>query len=98
MYCITLNLFFTEKGILKMLLEGKVALVTGAGRGLGWGVARALGRAGAQVCATDINPDELIRAGLDLKADGSVLWTQHLDVADLTAFVARQARQANYPD
>jgi len=29
-------------------LAGKVALITGAGRGLGYGIARALGRAGAR--------------------------------------------------
>jgi len=35
-----------------MLLEGNVALVTGAGRGFGAGIARALAREGAQVCIT----------------------------------------------
>jgi NAD(P)-dependent dehydrogenase (short-subunit alcohol dehydrogenase family) len=69
-----------------MLLEGKVALVTGAGRGLGWGIARALGRAGAKVCASDIDPGELARAASDLEADGSVAWIQHLDVVDRNAF------------
>ena len=52
-------------------LAEKVALVTGAGRGLGWGIARALGQAGAQVCLTDINPDELDRALADMRGDGS---------------------------
>ncbi len=46
------------------LLKGKVALVTGAGRGLGWGIARALGRAGAKVCVSDIT-DELARYPLN---------------------------------
>ena len=41
-------------------LVGKAALVTGAGRGLGYGVARALGRAGASVCASDIDGGELL--------------------------------------
>ena len=67
-------------------LVGKVALVTGAGRGLGWGVARALGQAGAAVCATDINAAELAQAGDDLRADGSEAKTALLDVADLAAF------------
>ena len=52
-------------------LQGKVALVTGAGRGLGWGIARALGRHGARVCLTDIDDGELGRAQADLDADGS---------------------------
>jgi 3-oxoacyl-[acyl-carrier protein] reductase len=36
-------------------LEGQVAFVTGAGSGLGRGIAVALAKAGARVCATDIN-------------------------------------------
>mgnify|MGYP001576687809 CR=1 FL=1 len=43
-----------------MLLENRVALVTGAARGLGWGIARAFGLAGARVCVTDIGDDELV--------------------------------------
>ncbi len=68
------------------VLDGKVALVTGAGRGLGWGVARALGMAGARVCATDVNAEELAQTGDDLRADGSDGMTALLDAADLGAF------------
>ncbi|MFL5802333.1 MAG: SDR family NAD(P)-dependent oxidoreductase [Roseiflexaceae bacterium] len=71
-----------------MLLEGKVALVTGAGRGLGWGIARALGRAGARVCATDIDEAELAQSTADLAADGSTALALRLDVSDLAAFEA----------
>jgi len=38
-----------------------VALVTGAARGLGWGIARAFGLAGARVCVTDLDDAELHR-------------------------------------
>ena len=69
-----------------MLLRDKVALITGAGRGLGWGIARAMGLAGAKVCATDIDPKELARAASDLEADGSTAMTQLLDVVDRAAF------------
>jgi NAD(P)-dependent dehydrogenase (short-subunit alcohol dehydrogenase family) len=41
-------------------MKGKVALVTGAASGLGKGAALALARAGADVCAVDLN-----QAGLD---------------------------------
>ncbi|MCJ7625861.1 MAG: SDR family oxidoreductase [Anaerolineaceae bacterium] len=68
------------------LLEGKVALVTGAARGLGWGIARALGQAGANVCISDINDAELARAASDLQSDGSEVMSLDLDVSDLEAF------------
>jgi meso-butanediol dehydrogenase/(S,S)-butanediol dehydrogenase/diacetyl reductase len=67
-------------------LQGKVALVTGAGRGLGWGIARALGQAGAKVCVTDINEHELARSASDLHNDGSKVMALPLDVSDLDAF------------
>jgi NAD(P)-dependent dehydrogenase (short-subunit alcohol dehydrogenase family) len=70
---------------MQMLLEGKVALVTGAGRGLGWGIARALGQAGAKVCVSDIT-DELARSVGDLESDGAEVLALHLDVSDLEAF------------
>ncbi len=31
-----------------MILDGKVVIVTGAARGIGWGISRALGLAGAR--------------------------------------------------
>jgi NAD(P)-dependent dehydrogenase (short-subunit alcohol dehydrogenase family) len=68
------------------MLEGKVALVTGAGRGFGWGIARALGRAGARVCASDLNDEDLARTASDLAADGAEALPLHLDVSDLAAF------------
>jgi 3-oxoacyl-[acyl-carrier protein] reductase len=65
------------------LLRNRVALVTGGARGLGWGIARAFGRAGARVCVTDINDHELARCARDLAADGTDVQTHHSDVADL---------------
>lgn len=71
-----------------MLLEGKVALVTGAARGFGWGIARALGQAGAKVCVSDINDQELARSAADLRRDGTETLDLYLDVSDLAAFGA----------
>ncbi len=68
------------------ILEGKVALVTGAARGFGWGIARAMGQAGAKVCVGDINDQELARATGDLQGDGTDVLPLHLDVSDLDAF------------
>ena len=39
-----------------MRLEGKVAIVTGAGRGLGRGIARKLAQEGAKVVIADVTP------------------------------------------
>lgn len=75
-----------------MLLHGKVALVTGAGRGFGWGIARALGRAGARVCATDINAEELAQTADDLAGDGVDALGIELDAGDLAEFEAAVAR------
>ena len=61
----------------------RVALVTGAGRGLGWGIARAFGLAGARVCVTDIDDRELARCARDLSADGAEFQARASDVADL---------------
>jgi NAD(P)-dependent dehydrogenase (short-subunit alcohol dehydrogenase family) len=74
-----------------MRLDGKVVLITGAGRGLGWGIARAFGQAGAAVCITDINEPELARAEADLRGDGSQVLALPLDVADPAAWAATVA-------
>lgn len=66
-----------------MLVKDSVALVTGAARGLGWGIARAFGIAGARVCVTDISDDELARCARDLGADGTEFQVCRSDVADL---------------
>jgi NAD(P)-dependent dehydrogenase (short-subunit alcohol dehydrogenase family) len=67
----------------QMRLRNRVALVTGAARGLGWGIARAFGLAGAKVCVTDIRDDELARCTRDLAADGADFRSYRSDVADL---------------
>jgi 3-hydroxybutyrate dehydrogenase len=69
-----------------MILTDKVVIVTGAARGLGWGIARALGQAGAHVCISDVNDEELARSEADLRADRSDVQSFHLDVSDLDAF------------
>lgn len=51
-------------------MKGKVALVTGAASGLGRATAFALGRAGADVCAVDVNAAGLEETGAQLRALG----------------------------
>lgn len=51
-------------------LSGRVAIVTGAGRGLGAAIARALAAAGAAVAVNDINPDRAERVAGEIRAAG----------------------------
>jgi NAD(P)-dependent dehydrogenase (short-subunit alcohol dehydrogenase family) len=63
----------------------RVALVTGAARGLGWGIARAFGLAGFRVCAADVDEAELARAGRDFEADGFEYLALRADAAHLAS-------------
>lgn len=70
-------------------LQGKVAIVTGASRGIGRAIALALGQAGAQVALTCMSQrqaaDEVCKA---LQQLGSESHVYQFDVADFTATTA----------
>jgi NAD(P)-dependent dehydrogenase (short-subunit alcohol dehydrogenase family) len=68
-----------------MTLEGKVAIVTGAARGLGRAYAERFADEGVAVVITDVLADELGRAADELGADGRHV---HAVVADVTDPVA----------
>jgi NAD(P)-dependent dehydrogenase (short-subunit alcohol dehydrogenase family) len=53
-----------------MSLEGKIALVTGAGRGMGRATALALANDGADVAVTDILADAVEETSTDVRATG----------------------------
>lgn len=64
------------------MLTDKVAIVTGAGRGLGAAIAKTLAAAGARVAANDINPDRAERIAGEIRAAGGQAIGIHADVAN----------------
>jgi meso-butanediol dehydrogenase/(S,S)-butanediol dehydrogenase/diacetyl reductase len=74
-------------------LNGRVALVTGAARGIGSGIARELARAGADVAIADIGGDAEVAAAAAAVADevrgfGRQALTVECDVSDESQCVA----------
>ena len=65
-----------------MRLDGLVALVTGAGRGLGQGCAVALADAGAEVILLSRTPHELERTAEKIRADGGKAEALCCDLTD----------------
>lgn len=63
-------------------IDGKVAFVTGGASGIGLGIARALGAAGARVLLADIEEPALEQAAESLRADGADVQTFVCDVSD----------------
>jgi len=66
-------------------LEGKVALVTGAGSGIGRAGAMAMARHGAQVVVTDLDVDKAAQVVDDLNTEGVSAVSVGLDVTDDSA-------------
>ncbi|CEJ10993.1 Gluconate 5-dehydrogenase [bacterium YEK0313] len=76
-------------------LQGKRALVTGAGRGLGVALAAALAEAGAAVTLADRTGSEIETAAAEIRAAGGKAETLVVDVTDTSAFrAAMEARPA----
>jgi 3-oxoacyl-[acyl-carrier protein] reductase len=64
-------------------IEGKVALVFGAGGGLGGAIAQALAREGARIAAADINTDALSATASALRGDGARVLEMPWDLSTL---------------
>jgi NAD(P)-dependent dehydrogenase (short-subunit alcohol dehydrogenase family) len=65
-----------------MSLEGKVALVTGAGRGIGAAVSRSLAAAGARVALVSRTESDLVELAAELDPSGDRVAVLPADVAD----------------
>lgn len=70
-------------------LTGRVALVTGGGRGLGQAICRTLAASGAEVVVADVRGELAKEAADELRAGGATAEAMALDVAD-----ERQAAEA----
>jgi len=68
----------------KFSLKGKVALVTGGGRGLGKGIALGLAGAGADVVVAARSADELAETAKELKDLGTDSASYQLDMLNVT--------------
>jgi NADP-dependent 3-hydroxy acid dehydrogenase YdfG len=67
---------------------GKVAVVTGAGSGIGQALAVELARSGAKVAISDVDTEGLARTEERLKAIGAQVKADRLDVTEREAFLA----------
>ncbi|HZP88106.1 MAG TPA: SDR family NAD(P)-dependent oxidoreductase [Burkholderiales bacterium] len=76
------------------LLEGRLALITGAGQGNGRALALGLAQAGARVIATDLNAATVEATASQVRAQGGEAWAFVLDVTSSPACEALGARVA----
>ncbi|MBO9676840.1 MAG: glucose 1-dehydrogenase [Acidovorax sp.] len=74
------------------LLEGRLALITGAGQGNGRALALGLAQAGARVIATDMNAATVEDTAAQVRAAGGTAWAFTLDVTSAEACQALAAR------
>jgi NAD(P)-dependent dehydrogenase (short-subunit alcohol dehydrogenase family) len=71
-----------------MGFEGKVAIVTGAGQGIGEAYARALAARGAAVVVADINETNAKSVADDISEHGGLALACYVDVADVDSAAA----------
>jgi len=86
---------------LPRLLEGRLALITGAGQGNGRALALGLAEAGARVIVTDLNADTVAETARLVRDAGGTAYPDRLDVTDAAAckaFAERIGREVGAVD
>ena len=73
---------------MEISLQDKVAIVTGAGQGLGEAIAHTLAAAGAKVAVNDLNPDRAERVAAAIRAAGGAAIGVMADVSNKFQCVA----------
>ena len=68
---------------MEIRFDGKTALVTGGGRGMGREIAEQLASSGAEVIVADINEANAAKAASDISGRGGKAHALHVDIADL---------------
>ena len=71
--------------------DGKVAIVTGAARGIGEAYARALAREGARVVVADLDEEGASKVAASIEAEGDVATATKVDVSDPSSTQAMAA-------
>jgi NAD(P)-dependent dehydrogenase (short-subunit alcohol dehydrogenase family) len=69
-------------------LSGKLAMITGASRGIGLGAAQAMAQAGADVILVARGFAELVQAAADLRKTGARAMVAPLDLAEVDGIAA----------
>ncbi|UCD85967.1 MAG: SDR family NAD(P)-dependent oxidoreductase [Deltaproteobacteria bacterium] len=67
------------------IYKDKVAIITGAGSGIGWALAEELARRGAHVVISDVNTERIEKVGESIKKAGNKVTVLTVNVSDFEA-------------